>query len=105
MTNKRIKNKKEVSETGEILRIVNYIFLVIAFIFLVLLHKEIIALPFVIIWLINNVLISFYTKEIKLRRGNKVSLKKEKKCFFIYQICFVIGIIILVLFELKLLIK
>ena len=31
MTNKRIKNKKEVSETGEILRIVNYIFLVIAF--------------------------------------------------------------------------
>ena len=27
MTNKRIKNKKEVSETGEILRIVNYIFL------------------------------------------------------------------------------
>lgn len=67
MTNKRIKNKKEVSETGEILRIVNYIFLVIAFIFLVLLHKEIIALPFVIIWLINNVLISFYTKEIKLR--------------------------------------
>lgn len=104
MTNKRIKNKKEVSETGEILRIVNYIFLVIAFIFLVLLHKEIIALLFVIIWLINNVLISFYTKEIKLRRGNKVSLKKEK-IFFIYQICFVIGIIILVLFELKLLIK
>lgn len=104
MTNKRIKNKKEVSETGEILRIVNYIFLVIAFIFLVLLHKEIIALPFVIIWLINNVLISFYTKEIKLRRGNKVSLKK-KKIFFIYQICFVIDIIILVLFELKLLIK
>ena len=49
MTNKRIKNKKEVSETREILRIVNYIFLVIAFIFLVLLHKEIIALPFVII--------------------------------------------------------
>ena len=98
MTNKRIKNKKEVSETGEILRIVNYIFLVVAFIFLVLIHKEIIALPFVIIWLINNVLISFYTKEIKLRRGNKVSLKK---IFFIYQICFVIGIIILVLFELN----
>jgi len=83
MTNKRIKNRKEVSETGEILRIVNYIFLVIAFIFLVLLHKEIIALPFVIIWLINNVLISFYTKEIKLRRGNKVSLKKEKNIFYL----------------------
>lgn len=102
MTNKRIKNKKEVSETGEILRIVNYIFLVVAFIFLVLLHKEILALPFVIIWLINNVLISFYTKEIKLRRGNKVSLKKN---IFYLSNMFLIGITILVLFELKLLIK
>ena len=33
------------------------------------------------IWRVEAVRKNFYTKEIKLRRGNKVSLKKEKKYF------------------------
>lgn len=73
MTKKRIKIKKEISETGEILRILNYIFLVFAFFFLIILDKVTIGFPFVIIWLANVVLISCFTKEIKLRRGNKIS--------------------------------
>ena len=104
MPKKQLKNKNEISETGDILRLINYVFILSASIFLFLIKKESIAFAFLIIWLINSLLISLYTKEIKLKRGNKITLKKDKKLFIAYQISFIIGIIVLILLELKLII-
>ena len=72
---------------------------------LIILDKVTIGLPFVIIWLANVILISCFTKEIKLRRGKKISLKKDKKIFRVYQIIFIMGLIVLILFEVKFLIN
>ena len=56
--------------------------------------------------MVNNFFIYFlYTKEVKLRRNNKITLKKDKKLFITYQIILVIGIIILIILKLKLLNK
>jgi len=102
MTKKQLRSKK--SKVGDILRLINYIFIISASILLFLIKKESIAFAFLIIWLINSLLISSYTKEIKLKRGNKITLKKDKKLFIAYQISFIIGIIVLILLELKLII-
>ena len=102
---KRLNKQKEVSEIGEILRFINYIFIIIAAIFMFLLKIDTIAFLFIIICLINLFFINLYTKEIKLKRNNKITLKQNKHWFIVYQIGLVIGIIILILFELKLLNK
>ena len=99
MTKKQLRNKK--SKVRDILRLINYIFIISASILLFLIKKESIAFAFLIIWLINSLLISSYTKEIKLKRGNKITLKKDKKLFIAYQISLMIGIIVLILLELK----
>ena len=103
MTKKQLRNKK--SKIGDMLRLINYIFIIVASIFLFLIKKESIAFAFLIIWLINSLLISSYTKEIKLKRGNKITLKKDKKLFIAYQISLMIGIIVLILLELKLIVE
>ena len=105
MPKKQLKNKKEISETGDILRLINYIVIILISIFLFLIKRKAIAVAFLIIWLINSLLISLYTKEIKLKRGNKITLKKDKRLFIAYQISLIIGIIILILLELKLIIE
>ena len=102
---KQLKNKNEISETGDILRLINYIVIILVSIFLFLIKRKAIAVAFLIIWLINSLLISLYTKEIKLKRGNKITLKKDKKLFIAYQISLIIGIIVLILLELKLIIE
>lgn len=73
--------------------------------FLFLIKRKAIAVAFLIIWLINSLLISLYTKEIKLKRGNKITLKKDKKLFIAYQISLIIGIIVLIPLELKLIVE
>lgn len=103
MTKKQLRSKK--SKVGDILRLINYIFIISASILLFLIKKESIAFAFLIIWLINSLLISSYTKEIKLKRGNKITLKKDKKLFIAYQISLMIGIIVLILLELKLIVE
>jgi len=103
MTKKQLRNKK--SKVRDILRLINYIFIISASILLFLIKKESIAFAFLIIWLINSLLISSYTKEIKLKRGNKITLKKDKKLFIAYQISLMIGIIVLILLELKLIVE
>ena len=105
MPKKQLKNKNEISETGDILILINYIVIILVSIFLFLIKRKAIAVAFLIIWLINSLLISLYTKEIKLKRGNKITLKKDKKLFMAYQISLIIGIIVLVLLELKLIIE
>lgn len=102
---KELKNKKEISEIGDILRLINYIVVILVSIFLFLIKRETIAVAFLIIWLINSLLISLYTKEIKLKRGNKITLKKDKKLFIAYQISLMIGIIVLILLELKFIVE
>lgn len=102
MTKKRLNKQKEVSETGEILRVINYLFMIIAAIFMFVLKIDIVAFLFIIIWLTNMFFINLYTKEIKLKRNNKITLKQNKHWFIIYQISLLIGITILILFELKL---
>lgn len=103
MTKKQLRSKK--SKMGDILRLINYVFIISASILLFLIKKESIAFAFLIIWLINSFLISSYTKEIKLKRGNKITLKKDKKLFIAYQISLMIGIIVLILLELKLIVE
>lgn len=103
MTKKQLRNKK--SKVRDVLRLINYIFIISASILLFLIKKESIAFAFLIIWLINSLLISSYTKEIKLKRGNKITLKKDKKLFIAYQISLMIGIIVLILLELKLIVE
>ena len=103
MTKKKLRSKK--SKMGDILRLINYVFIISASILLFLIKKESIAFAFLIIWLINSFLISSYTKEIKLKRGNKITLKKDKKLFIAYQISLMIGIIVLILLELKLIVE
>ena len=105
MPKKQLKNKNEISETGDILILINYIVIILVSIFLFLIKRKAIAVAFLIIWLINSLLISLYTKEIKLKRGNKITLKKDKKLFIAYQISLIIGIIVLILLELKLIIE
>ena len=105
MPKKQLKNKNEISETGDILRLINYIAIILVSIFLFLIKRKAIAVTFLIIWLINSLLISSYTKEIKLKRGNKITLKKDKKLFIAYQISLMIGIIVLILLELKLIVE
>jgi len=105
MPKKQLKNKNEISETGDILRLINYIVIILVSIFLFLIKRKAIAVAFLIIWLINSLLIPLYTKEIKLKRGNKITLKKDKKLFIAYQISLIIGIIVLILLELKLIIE
>lgn len=105
MTKKRLNKQKEVSETGEILRVINYLFMIIAAIFMFVLKIDIVAFLFIIIWLTNMFFINLYTKEIKLKRNNKITLKQNKHWFIIYQMSLLIGITILILFELKLLNK
>lgn len=105
MTKKRLNKQKEVSETGEILRVINYLFMIIAAIFMFVLNIDIVAFLFIIIWLTNMFFINLYTKEIKLKRNNKITLKQNKHWFIIYQMSLLIGITILILFELKLLNK
>ena len=105
MPKKQLKNKNEISEIGDILRLINYVFIIFASVFLFLIKRETVAFSFLIIWLINSLLISSYTKEIKLRRGKKIALKKDKKLFIVYQISLMIGIIVLILLELKLIIE
>jgi hypothetical protein len=102
---KQLKNKNEISETGDILRLINYIVIILVSIFLFLIKRKTIAVAFLIIWLINSLLISLYTKEIKLKRDNKITLKKDKKLFIAYQISLIIGIIVLILLDLKLIIE
>ena len=103
MTKKQLRSKK--SKIGDILRLINYVFILSASIFLFLIKKESIAFAFLIIWLINSLLISSYTKEIKLKQGNKITLKKDKKLFIAYQISLMIGIIVLIFLELKLIVE
>ena len=105
MPKKQLKNKNEISETGDILILINYIVIILVSIFLFLIKRKAIAVAFLIIWLINSLLISLYTKEIKLKRGNKITLKKDKKLFIAYQISLIIGIIVLILLDLKLIIE
>ena len=105
MPKKQLKNKNEISETGDILRLINYIVIILVSIFLFLIKRKAIAVAFLIIWLINSLLIPLYTKEIKLKRGNKITLKKDKKLFIAYQISLIIGIIVLILLELKLIVE
>lgn len=102
MPKKQLKNKNEISGTRDILRLINYIVIILVSIFLFLIKRKAIAVAFLIIWLINSLLISLYTKEIKLKRGNKITLKKDKKLFIAYQISL---IIVLILLELKLIIE
>lgn len=105
MPKKQLKNKNEISETRDILRLINYIVIILVSIFLFLIKRKAIAVAFLIIWLINSLFISLYTKEIKLKRGNKITLKKDKKLFIAYQISLMIGILVLILLELKLIIE
>ena len=76
---KRLNKQKEVSETGEILRFINYIFIIIAAIFMFLLKIDTIAFLFIIICLINLFFINLYTKKIKLKRNNKITLNQLKE--------------------------
>lgn len=101
---KKTRNQKERSETGDVLRVINYIFILIASIYMFIFRKDAFAFMFIIIWLINALFVSLYTKEVKLRRNNTITLKKNKKLFITYQIIMVIGIFILIIFELKLMI-